>query len=254
MQGFLVPVQVKFRLKFALALVTSEPSHGFRGGVFEHHVMFQIVLSLRPVCAVEAVEPFRFFVWFVQFHMTFQVVFPFCFVAALLTLKPHRLFVRRVLEPLVLPQLPPLPCFEIAFVALQPYVRMVQFCVSLQVVFDFGLVRTLVASKPLHGFGCGVFQVHVTSQVSFTPSPVLTIEAVKPLSFFVRFVQIHVTFKRVFQFCFVRTLLALQPQRFFVCCVFDQFVIFHFASMFRFEVALVTPEPLDLIFIRFVSS
>jgi hypothetical protein len=112
-----------------------------------------------------------------------------------------------------------LSCFEVAFVALPPfngYVRMVQFFVFLQVVLGFGLVRTLVASKPLHSFGCGVFHQHVTSQVSFPPSPVLTIETVKPICFFVGFVQIHVTSKRAFQFCFVRALIALQPQRFFV--------------------------------------
>jgi hypothetical protein len=80
MQVFLVPVQVRFRLKFALALVTSEPLHGFRGSVFEQHVIFQIVFTLRPVLAVEAVEPFRFFVGFVQLHVTFQVAFPYCFV------------------------------------------------------------------------------------------------------------------------------------------------------------------------------
>jgi hypothetical protein len=115
--------------------------------------------------------------------------------------------------------------FEVAFVAPRPfdvlfdfhrYVRMVQFCVFLQVVFGFALVLTLVTSKPLHSFGCGVFQVHVTSQVSFTPSPVFTIKAVKPVCFFVGFMEKHVTSKRVFQFCFVRALFALQPQRFFV--------------------------------------
>jgi hypothetical protein len=103
MQVFLVPVQVRFRLKFALALVTSEPSHGFRGGVLEQHVMFQIPLHLRPVLAVEAVEPFRFFVGFVQDHVTFQVVFPFCFVGTLFTLKPHHFFVRHVFGLLVYP-------------------------------------------------------------------------------------------------------------------------------------------------------
>jgi hypothetical protein len=190
MQEFLVPVQVRFRLKFALALVTSEPSHGFRGGVFEQHVMFQILLTLRPVLAVDAVEPFRFFIGFVEVHVTFQVVFPYCFVGALLTVKPHPLFVGRVLEPLVLPQSPPLPCLEVAFVALPPfylflylhrYIRIVQFCVSVQVVFVFCLVLTLVTSKPLRSLGCGVFQQHVTSKVSFPLSSVLTIQTVNPL-------------------------------------------------------------------------
>jgi hypothetical protein len=76
MQAFLMPVQAIFRLKFALALVTSEPSHGLRGSVFAQHVMFQIVLSFRPVLAVDAVEPFRFFVGFVPIYVRFQVVFP----------------------------------------------------------------------------------------------------------------------------------------------------------------------------------
>jgi hypothetical protein len=113
--------------------------------------------------------------------------------------------------------------FEVAFVAFQPfdivfalYVRMVLFYVFFQVAFGFALVLTLVTSKPLHSFECGVFHQHMTSQVSFPPSPVLTIEAVKPLCFFVGFVHSHVTFKRVFQFCFVRALFALQPQRFFI--------------------------------------
>jgi hypothetical protein len=119
---------------------------------------------------------------------------------------------------------------------------MAQFYVFLQVIFGFGLILTLVTSKPLHSFGCGVFQQHVTSQVAFPPSPVLTIEAVKPRSFFVGFVQIHVTSERAFQFCFVRALFALQPQSFFVCCVFDQFVMLHSASVFCCEVALVTPQ------------
>jgi hypothetical protein len=249
MQVFLVPVQVRFRLKFALALVTSEPLHGFRGSVFEQHVIFQIVFTLRPVLAVEAVEPFRFFVGFVQLHVTFQVAFPYCFVWALLTVKPHCLFVRCVLEPLVSPQSPPLPCLEVAFVALPPfyllfdlhsYVRMVQFCVFVQVVFDFGLVLTLVTSKPLHSFGCGVFHQHVTCQVFFPLSPVPTIQAEMPLCFFVEFVQSHyVTFKRVFLFCFVRALFAPQPQHFFVWCVFDQFVMLHFVPLFYFEIAFV---------------
>jgi hypothetical protein len=47
MQEFLVPIQAKFRLKFALALVTSEPSRG----VPEQDVMFQILLPLRPLLA-----------------------------------------------------------------------------------------------------------------------------------------------------------------------------------------------------------
>jgi hypothetical protein len=229
MQEFLVPIQVRFRLKFALALVTSEPSHGFRGGVFEQHVMSQIVLTLRPVLAVEAVEPFRFFVGFVQVRVTFQAVFPFSFVGALFTLKPHHLFFGRVLVPIVLPQSAPLPCLVVAFVAFQPFdvlfdlsVRMAQFCVSVQVVFDFGLEVTLVTSKPLHSFGCGVFHQHVTSQIIFLQRPVFTIEAVKPVCFVVGFVQSnYVTFKRVFQFCFVRALFAPQPQHFFVSCVFD---------------------------------
>jgi hypothetical protein len=223
MQVFLVPVQVRFRLKFALALVTSQPSHGFRGGVFEQHVMFQILLSLRPVLAVEAVEPFRFFIGFVQVHVTFQADFPFCFVGALFTLKPRRLFDGRVLGPLVFPQSVPLPCLVVAFVAFQPFdvffgfsVRMAQFCVSVQVIFGFGLVLTLVTSKPLQSFGCGVFNQHVTCQVFFPPSPVLAIEAVIPHSFFIGFVQIHVTSKRALQFCFVRALFTLHPQHFFV--------------------------------------
>jgi hypothetical protein len=58
---FLVPFQAKFRFKFALAIVSSEPSHGFRSGVLEQHVMFQILLPLPPVLAVEAVVLFRFF-------------------------------------------------------------------------------------------------------------------------------------------------------------------------------------------------
>jgi hypothetical protein len=121
MQEFLVPIQAKFRLKFALALVTSEPSRGFRGGVLEQHVMFQILLTLRPVLAVESVEPLRFFVGFVQSQVTFQAVFPFCFVRALFTLKPRRFFVRYVLVPIVLPHSAPLPCPEVAFVAFQPF-------------------------------------------------------------------------------------------------------------------------------------
>jgi hypothetical protein len=101
MQVFLVPVQVRFRLKFALALVTSEPSHVFRGGVLDQYMIIQTLLTLRPVLAVEAVEPFRFFIGFVQVHVTFQFVFPYCFVRALLALKPHHLFVRRVFGLLV---------------------------------------------------------------------------------------------------------------------------------------------------------
>jgi hypothetical protein len=129
-----VPVQVRFRLKFALALVTSEPPHGFRGGVLEQHVMFQIPFHLRPVVAVEAVEPFRFFIGFVQVHVTFQVAFPSCFVRALFTVKPRRLFDGRVRGPLVCQQSVPLPCLVVAFVAFPPFdvffgfsVRMAQF-------------------------------------------------------------------------------------------------------------------------------
>jgi hypothetical protein len=229
MQAFLVPVQVRYRLKFALALVTSEASHGFRGRVLEQHMIIQTLLHLRPELAVEAVEPFRFFVGFVQVRVTFQAVFPFCFVGALFTLKPHHLFFGHVLDPLVLPQSAPLPCLVVAFVAFQPFdvlfdlsVRMTQFCVSVQIVFGFGLEVTLVTSKPLHGFGCGVSHQHVPSQVIFLQRPVLTIKAVKPVCFFVGFVQSnYVTFKRIFQFCFVRALFAPQPQHFFVCCVFD---------------------------------
>jgi hypothetical protein len=192
-------------------------------------MIIHTLLSLRPELAVEAVEPFRFFVGFVHVHVTFQAVFPFCFVGALFTLKPHHLFFGRVLVPIVLPQSAPLPCLVVAFVAFQPFdvlfdlsVRMTQFCVSVQVVFGFGLEVTLVTSKPLHSFGCGVFHQHVTSQVIFLQRPVLTIKAVKPVCFFVGFVQSnYVTFKRVFQFCFVRALFAPQPQHFFVCCVFD---------------------------------
>jgi hypothetical protein len=76
MQAFLVPVQVRFRLKFALALVTSEASHGFRGRVLEQHMIIQNLLHFRPELAVEAVEPFRFFVGFVPIYVRFQVVFP----------------------------------------------------------------------------------------------------------------------------------------------------------------------------------
>jgi hypothetical protein len=224
MQESLVPVKAKFRFKFALALVTSEPSHGIRGGVLEQHMIIQALLTLRFVLAVEAVEPFRFFVGFVQVHVTFQAEFPFCFVGALFTMKPRRLFFRRVLDPLVFPQSVPLPCLVVAFVAFQPFdvffdffVRMAQFCVSVQVVLDFALVLTLVTSKPLHSFGCGMFDQHVTCQVFFPLTPVLTIQAVNPLCFFVEFVHSHyVTFKRGFQFCFVRALFAPQPQHIFV--------------------------------------
>jgi hypothetical protein len=191
-KSFFVPVQVRFRLKLALALVTSEPLHGFPGGVLEPYMIIQTLLPLRPELAVEAAEPFRFFVGFVQDYVTFQAVFPFCFVGALFTLKPRRLFVGRVLGPLVFPQSVPLPCLVVAFVAFKPFdvlfgfsVRMAQFCVFVQVIFDFGLVLTLVTSKPLHSFGCGMFHQHVASQVFFLQSPVLTIEAVKPVSFFV---------------------------------------------------------------------
>jgi hypothetical protein len=196
MQKFLVPVQVRFRLKFALALVTSEPLHGFRDGVLESHMIIETLLPLRPELAVEAAEPFRFVVGFVQDHVTFQAVFPFCFVRALFTLKPRRLIDGRVFEPLVLPQSAPLPCLVVAFVAFKPFdvlfdlsIRMAQFCVFVQVVFDFALVVTLVTSKPLHSFRCGVFHQNVASQVSFLQSPVLTIEAVKPVSFLVGFVH-----------------------------------------------------------------
>jgi hypothetical protein len=87
-------------------------------------------------------------------------------------MKPRRFFVRYVLVPIVLPPSAPLPCLEVAFVALQPfdvlfdvhrYVRMAQLCVSVQVVFGFGLEVTLGTSKPLQSFGRGVFQQHVTS-------------------------------------------------------------------------------------------
>jgi hypothetical protein len=251
MQELLVPVQVRFRLKLALALVTSEPLHGFPGGVLEPYMIIQTLLPLRPELATEAAEPFRFFVGFVQDHVTFQAVFPFCFVRALFTMKPRRLFFRRVLDPLVLPQSAPLPCLEVALVAFQPFdvffwfsFRMTQFCVSVQVVFGFGLEVTLVTSKPVHSFGCGVYQVHVTSQVFFLQSSVLTIKAVKPVCFFVGFVHSHyVTFKRGFQFCFVRALFAPQPQHFFVWRVFDQFVILHSVPLFHFEVAFVALQP-----------
>jgi hypothetical protein len=186
---------------------------------------FQVSFRPSPVLTIQAVKPLCFFIGFVQSHYVtskreFQI------------------------------------CFEIAFVALQPFnrhVRMVQFCVFVQVIFGFGLILTLVTSKPLHSFGCGMFHQHMASQVVFLQGLVLTIEAVKPVGFFVRFVHNHyVRFKRGLQFCFERALFALQPQHFFVWCVFDQFVILHSVVVFYFEVAFVAFQPSAVLFDLYV--
>jgi hypothetical protein len=65
MQFFLVPIQVRFRLKFAVALVTSKPLHSF-GGVFQQHVTSQVSFVLSPVLAIETVEPLGFFIRLAQ--------------------------------------------------------------------------------------------------------------------------------------------------------------------------------------------